>query len=207
MRPFLVLLLAATALAGCATSAVYGTVGDQDDLYTGSATGYINSSGTIELRNTKGNVCKGDFTYVSTRALVGHGILGCDDGQRATIEFIGLTSTSGYGQGVTGNGGRVAFTYGMDREQSARYLGFKAAGATAAAPGSAAPPATTRRVATGSGFYIGFSGELLTNDHVTNHCEQLTATSDEGEKQLVTLVATSAQSDISLLRSGSRAPG
>jgi S1-C subfamily serine protease len=64
-----------------------------------------------------------------------------------------------------------------------------------------------RLIGTGSGFYIGFGGELLTNDHVTNHCEQLTATSDEGAKLPVTLVATSAQSDISLLRTGARPPG
>ncbi|MDB5408048.1 MAG: peptidase [Rhodospirillales bacterium] len=64
-----------------------------------------------------------------------------------------------------------------------------------------------RLIGTGSGFYVGFGGELLTNDHVTNHCEQLTATSDQGEKQLVTLVATSSQSDITLLRTGARPPG
>jgi S1-C subfamily serine protease len=64
-----------------------------------------------------------------------------------------------------------------------------------------------RLIGTGSGFYIGFGGELLTNDHVTNHCEQLTATSDEGKKQPVTLVATSALNDVSLLRTGTRPPG
>jgi serine protease Do len=64
-----------------------------------------------------------------------------------------------------------------------------------------------RLIGVGSGFYIGFGGELLTNDHVTNHCEQLTATSDEGEKQAVTLIATSAQNDVSLLRAGVRPPG
>src|SRR4051812_10005944 len=64
-----------------------------------------------------------------------------------------------------------------------------------------------RLIGTGSGFYIGFGGEILTNDHVTNHCEQLTATSDDGEKQLAALIATSVQSDISLLRAGARSPG
>jgi serine protease Do len=64
-----------------------------------------------------------------------------------------------------------------------------------------------RLIGTGSGFYIGFNGELLTNDHVTNHCEQLTATSDDGEKQAVALVATSRSYDISLLRTGTRPPG
>ncbi len=58
----LLLLVAAAALAGCsATADVYGTVGDADDLYTGTATGYANRTGTIELKNTRGNRCSGDF--------------------------------------------------------------------------------------------------------------------------------------------------
>jgi S1-C subfamily serine protease len=199
-----VLLLAATALAGCsATSAVYGTVGDQDDLYTGSATGYMDQSGTIELRNTKGNVCKGNFRYVSTRGLVGHGILGCDDGQRANIQFIGLTNTTGYGEGVTGNGARVSFTYGLDREQSARYLGFKAAGTvpgTAASPGTPTPPATGGRGGgTGTGFFISRQGHVLTNAHVAGKCKEITVTRQDGAPVPASLVKADASNDLAVL--------
>lgn len=112
------------ATAGCsATATVYGVVGNEDDLYTGSATGYASRTGTIDLENTQGNHCSGDFAYYPG-VLAGRGILGCDDGQRAIIEFIGLSPMSGYGRGISGNGHRVAFTYGLSREQSLLYLGF-----------------------------------------------------------------------------------
>ncbi|MBL0899183.1 MAG: hypothetical protein IBJ17_10865 [Reyranella sp.] len=61
-------------LAGCASVSVYGVVGDENDLYTGSATGYLDRSGSIELKNAKGNVCRGDFKY--GYGLRGAGIIG-----------------------------------------------------------------------------------------------------------------------------------
>ncbi|MGQ0583994.1 MAG: hypothetical protein ACT4O6_18810 [Reyranella sp.] len=127
MAPVLAIAL---ATAGCsATAPVYGIVGNEDDLYTGSATGYMSRTGTIELENTQGNRCSGDFAYYPG-VLAGRGIIGCDDGQRAIIEFIGLTPMSGYGTGIAGNGHRVAFTYGLSREQSILYLGFGSSGAS-----------------------------------------------------------------------------
>lgn len=111
----------AFATTGCATAAAYGTVGDDPDLYTGVATGYMTRTGSIELTNARGNRCTGDFAYYpGVRA--GRGVIACDDGQRAAIEFTGLSSVSGYGAGITGSGHRVAFTYGMNRAQSMSYL-------------------------------------------------------------------------------------
>lgn len=132
LPPLLAAVFAITlATAGCsATAPVYGIVGNEDDLYTGSATGYISRTGTIELENTQGNRCAGDFAYYPG-VLAGRGIIGCDDGQRAIIEFTGLSPMSGYGIGISGNGHRVAFTYGLSREQSILYLGFGGGGASA----------------------------------------------------------------------------
>ena len=117
------LFAASVATAGCATATVYGTVGDRDDLYTGTATGFIDRTGTIELTNVAGNRCFGTFAY-DRGVLRGHGIIACDDGHRATISFEGLTPLSGYGGGTSGTGRPVAFTYGLGREQSLRYLGI-----------------------------------------------------------------------------------
>jgi S1-C subfamily serine protease len=70
-------------------------------------------------------------------------------------------------------------------------------------------PVTGKRrlVGTGSGFYIGAGGELLTNNHVIDRCEFFTATSDEGEKIAATLVAASPPRDIALLRTDRTPPG
>jgi S1-C subfamily serine protease len=55
---------------------------------------------------------------------------------------------------------------------------------------------------TGSGFYIGHGGEILTNDHVVNHCNMLTATADDDSKHDAILAAASPPGDIALLRTG-----
>lgn len=154
MPHLLLLLLAAAALAGCASGSVFGIVGDEDDLYTGTTTGYLDRSDTIELKNAKGNRCSGDFAYGV--GLTGQGLISCDDGQRAVISFTGLSSMSGFGSGTSSTGRQVAFTCGLSREHSALHLGFKAAGATPAAPG--APPAAATRAGTGTGFYINRQG-------------------------------------------------
>ncbi len=197
MKHHLLLLIVAAALASCATATVYGIVGDEEDLYTGSAIGYMSRSGTIELTNAKGNVCKGDFAYYAG-VLAGRGIIGCDDGQRATIEFTGLSSLSGYGRGISSNGRPVAFTYGMSREQSALYLGYKASGGasgSAAAPGAAAPT----RAATGTGFYINRQGHVLTNAHVAGKCAAITVTRLGGAAVPASLVKVDASNDLAVL--------
>lgn len=199
-------LLAAATLAGCSVTAdVYGTVGDQDDLYTGTATGYVSRTGTIELKNGKGNRCSGDFAYYPG-VLEGHGTISCDDGQRATIHFTGLTSVSGYGVGTSSNGNPVAFTYGLDRVRSARYLGLNAASLAGAVPGSrqgaaqgSAPPAAARRVSTGTGFYINRQGHVLTNAHVIDKCRELTVSRQGAAAIPASVVKSDASNDLAVL--------
>lgn len=69
-------------------------------------------------------------------------------------------------------------------------------------------PVTGRRrlTGTGSGFYVGRDGEILTNDHVVSHCSLLTATADDDSKHSAMLVATSPSVDIALLRTARRPP-
>jgi S1-C subfamily serine protease len=198
----LLLLFAAATLAGCsATANVYGIVGDADDLYTGTATGYMDRTGTIELKNTKGNRCSGDFAYYPG-VLEGRGIIGCDDGQRATIRFTGMSPLSGYGVGTTSNGSPVSFTYGMDRQQSARYLGLNAASMAGAAQGSTqgtTPPAATKGVGTGTGFYINRQGHVLTNAHVVDKCRELTISRQGAAAIPASVVKSDASNDLAVL--------
>lgn len=192
MPHLVLLLLAAAALAGCASVSVFGLVGDEADLYTGTATGYLDRSGTIELKSAKGNRCSGDFAYGV--GLTGQGLITCDDGQRAVIAFTGLSSMSGFGSGTSSTGRPVAFTYGLSREQSARYLGFKA---TAAAPGT--PPAAATRAGTGTGFYVNRQGHVLTNAHVVAKCRELTVSRQGSAPIPASVVKADASNDLAVL--------
>lgn len=198
MSRLVLLFLIAASLAGCASATVYGVVGDPDDLYTGTATGYVDRSGTIELTNAKGNRCSGDFAYYAgIRA--GHGLIACNDGQTATIRFVGLSSISGYGSGTSSTGNRVSFTYGLSREQSTLYLGVQGTATTATAPGGAAAPAAARRVATGSGFYINRQGHVLTNAHVVSKCKELTVSRQGGAPIPASVVKSDTSNDLAVL--------
>lgn len=187
-------------LGGCASVSVYGIVGDENDLYTGSATGYLDRSGTIELRNAKGNRCSGDFTYVGT--LRGQGIIGCDDGQTATIVFNGLSAMSGYGIGTSSTGRPVAFTYGLSREQSTRYLGLGRTGAASAPPpGGAAPaPAASTRTSSGTGFFVSRQGHVMTNEHVVRGCTGARVVQIAGGTVPASIVAADPSNDLAILK-------
>ncbi len=190
MPRYLLLFLATAALAGCASVSVYGVVGDEEDLYTGSATGYLDRSGTIELKNARGNRCSGDFVYGA--GLTGRGLIACDDGQRAAISFTGLSPMSGFGSGTSSSGRPVAFTYGLSREQSARYLGFKATG-------GGAPAAAATRASTGTGFYINRQGHVLTNAHVIAKCRELTVARQGAAPVPASVVKSDAANDLAVL--------
>ena len=191
-------------LGGCASVSVYGIVGDENDLYTGSATGYFTNSGTIELKNAKGNVCKGDFKYGT--GLRGAGIIGCDDGQTAHIVFNGLSPMSGYGIGTSNTGRPVAFTYGLSREQSGRYLGLGGAGIPATAGGGSAstppasPPPASGRAGTGSGFFVSRQGHVMTNEHVVRGCARLQVAQIAGGTVPARLVAADAANDLAVIK-------
>src|SRR5579885_1571654 len=73
---------------------------------------------------------------------------------------------------------------------------------------TADPVAGTRRlIGTGSGFYVGSGGELLTNAHVVDHCGLFTAASDDGDKLALHLVASDARQDLALLKADAPPPG
>ena len=106
------LLFAATmslGLTGCAmTLPLEGQTASGDEIFTGSATGYMDGGGTLELTSSKGRECSGTFVYTTGRT--GEGTATCDDGQSGTFTFVS-TGTRGTGKGVLG-GKDFTFTFG-----------------------------------------------------------------------------------------------
>ena len=93
----------------------------QDDLFTGTAVGYADRTGTIEVASAINPDlrCVGNFAYVGSK--VGRGELRCNDGSMGNFQFNGLTMLSGYGYGSTTRGG-MSFTFGLSSTEAAQYL-------------------------------------------------------------------------------------
>lgn len=77
--------------------------------FTGTATGYLDGSGTISLVASNGLTVKGDFIYVTNRQ--GEGTFTASDGRSGSFQFVS-TGQKGTGTGTLGDD-KVTFTFGM----------------------------------------------------------------------------------------------
>lgn len=90
------ILAVACAAGGCSMPVeVYGVVGDDNEIYVGTATARWDRPNSIQLSSPRGTQCLGDIYHTSARA--GRGRLSCSDGQQVIVQFTTLSWTSGYG--------------------------------------------------------------------------------------------------------------
>lgn len=92
-----------------------------DDLFVGTAVGYIDRTGTIAIHSALNPSvqCVGEFRYTGSKT--GVATVRCNDGAVAQMSFNGLTMLSGYGYGRTTRG-PASFTFGLTPSQAAKYL-------------------------------------------------------------------------------------
>jgi hypothetical protein len=92
-----------------------------DDLFTGTVTGYVDRTGTIEMASTINASlrCMGSFQYTGSK--VGSGHVTCNDGTASDFQFNALTTLSGYGMGITPRG-PLTYTFGLTPEEATKYL-------------------------------------------------------------------------------------
>lgn len=127
----LILIVTASLLGGCAnesgarmglfsaTSPVIAILAD--DLFLGEATGYMDRSGTIQIKSSVNENlhCIGEFRYTGTKTGIAR--VRCNDGAEAVLDFTGLSALSGYGFGKSSRG-PASFTFGLTPEQATQYL-------------------------------------------------------------------------------------
>lgn len=102
-------VIASVMLAGCSmTLPVQGQLANGEETFSGSATGYSDGAGTLEIKSNKGTSCKGTFVYVTRRD--GKGTFNCSNGQSGPFEFVS-SGTRGTGTGTLG-GKPFTFTFG-----------------------------------------------------------------------------------------------
>ncbi|PUE29024.1 hypothetical protein B9Z39_02805 [Limnohabitans sp. JirII-29] len=92
-----------------------------DDLFLGEAVGYMDRTGTIDIKSALNpdTRCVGSFRY--TGAKTGVASVRCNDGEEAVLNFNALSTLSGYGIGKTSKG-PASFTFGLTPEEAAQYL-------------------------------------------------------------------------------------
>ncbi len=109
MKKLITISILSILLVGCSlTLPVTGSTEDGSEVFTGSATGYIDRSGTISLTSNKGTVVHGDFVYINSRQ--GEGVFRCTDGRTGPFTFVS-TGRRGNGRGRLGNQ-YFTFTFG-----------------------------------------------------------------------------------------------
>lgn len=124
-------LIAVVLCAGCANDAgsrmgLFSATAPviailNDDLFVGTAEGYANRTGKIEI-TSKVNPdvrCIGNFRYLNSGG--GDGSMQCNDGHVADFNFTALSMLSGYGIGKSTKGA-TSFTYGLTIDDAQKYL-------------------------------------------------------------------------------------
>jgi hypothetical protein len=101
--------LAPLALTACAmTLPVQGSLEEGDEAFSGTATGYLDGGGTLQISSSRGLNCSGTFVYVTSRN--GRGTFNCNNGSSGPFEFVS-TGRRGSGVGRIGDR-RFTFTFG-----------------------------------------------------------------------------------------------
>jgi hypothetical protein len=94
-------------ITGCARSLpLQGQI--DKEAFSGSATGYLDQSGTLAIRGDKGTTCIGTFAYVTP--LDGQGTITCSDGKSGPFIFI-FNGTYWAGTGKIGDA-QFTFIFG-----------------------------------------------------------------------------------------------
>ena len=99
----------AILLSSCSlTLPVTGKIQSTAEVFTGTATGYMDGSGDLIVTMASGTTCKGHFVYVSERQ--GEGIFNCDDSRSGPFKFVS-SGQRGVGDGHLA-GDAFTFTFG-----------------------------------------------------------------------------------------------
>jgi hypothetical protein len=101
--------VAAFFVTGCTlTLPVSGQFDDGSATITGTATGHMDHSGTLQLQTSTGLKVTGVFVYTTPRT--GEGTFTCSDGRSGPFQFVS-TGNHGTGTGQLGNE-KITFTFG-----------------------------------------------------------------------------------------------
>lgn len=113
MKKILIPILASITLSACSiTLPVKGYTEKNNEVVTGTGTGYLTGDGTFKIISSGGLVCDGIYKYPEGLSLPSVGAFKCDDGTQGDIVSTTDTGVSGYGYGMNNEGKYVQFIFG-----------------------------------------------------------------------------------------------
>ena len=99
------------AFCGCSlTLPVQGVSDKRNEVFTGTATGYLSGNGILKVDSNNGFSCLGEFKYASTHDK-GIGAFGCDDGRQGDFAFTS-SGVNGIGYAQLADGTLAQFLFG-----------------------------------------------------------------------------------------------
>lgn len=184
-------------LPACGTSVtVVGRVDPDDGFYYGTATSDGADGGRIEMTSADGRQCLGRYRFSGG----GGGLLAgpptggiahllCNDGRSAVVRFTNTGLMSGYGFGRADDGSVVRFAFGMTEAEAAPHLG----------PPVVQAQQPRRTGGSGTGFFVGPTGEFMTNAHVAGNCKAVSARLVDGTVHAARTLGKDVGNDLALL--------
>jgi hypothetical protein len=113
MLKFLSIATSLILLSACSmTASIQGVTQNENEVITGTATGYLFGNGKFKLISNAGFICEGIYDYpdgISKPAIGGYS---CDNGSQGDMVATTVTGTSGYGLAQHNNKQYVQFTFG-----------------------------------------------------------------------------------------------
>lgn len=132
----------------------------------------------------------------------GTAVLTCSDGSSLELEWLSDPGcSSGYGRGVDQEGRLVHFVFGGSQERAAAAT-REALAERRDMPMVPGPSdgGTTGGSSSGTAFFVGWDGLLLTNYHVIEDKEKIQVLLDDGDLVNAEVVNSDPENDIALLR-------
>lgn len=96
------------------TVPIKGIAQNENEVITGTATGYVSGKGEFKITSNTGISCEGVFDYIEGRSKPAVGGFKCDNGMQGDILLFALNKigTNGYGVAQVNNETYAQFVYG-----------------------------------------------------------------------------------------------
>jgi len=218
----LLLIILPIIFSGCATYKVVGKFENYDEIFIGDIDhNLLAGKGAIEATAQKSGIkCTGVsyVTYVPLHSALGFGCSGqrgkapmnCSDGRTLDVDWVATSCTTGEGRGLSNDGAVFTFAFGFNDDEAHTRLDELTKITEGKKKLPIYRPGEHRKeqgFATGTGFAISNSGDLITNFHVIDGAENIIVVDTNKEEYKVTVISKDPVNDVALIKIDKKTKG